>query len=187
MFRVRLVLLLLLPLAVLAAACSSYEPPKRDASALSKLETGTRQDCNAIMGTAFRSTEEREWFEQTCSRWPAVALAQVPAAAPPAAPAASQRPSAPNQIQGDTPECAAKRGKPYANEQDRTWFLQNCIRPEAPPPPAPSVPNGAPQALPATAPTPLVNANAAVCDTLRRAPNPTDEQRRWYFTYCNIR
>jgi hypothetical protein len=179
MIRVRSVLLVLLPLAVLAAACSSYEPPKRDASALSKLETGARQDCNAMMGTAFRSTEERQWFEQNCSRWPAVAVAQIPAAAP------RPQPGAPNVIQGDKPECAAMRGKPYANEQDRTWFLQNCIRPEAPAPAG--APAGAPQPVAATAPTPLVNANAAVCDTLRRMPNPTDEQRRWYFTYCNIR
>jgi hypothetical protein len=186
MIRIRSLLLLLLPLAVFAAACSSYEPPKRDASALSKLETGARQDCNAMMGTAFRSPEERQWFEQNCSRWPAVALAQVPAAAP--APAPGQQPVNVRTIQGDSPECAAMRGKPYDNEQARTWFLQNCIRPEAPPPPpAPGAPNGAPQALPATAPTPLVNANAAVCDTLRRMPNPSDEQRRWYFTYCNIR
>jgi len=67
-----------------------------------------------------------------------------------------------------------------------TWFLQNCIRPEAPAP-APNPVNGAPQAPPATQPAPAVNANAAVCDTLRRTPNPSDEQRRWYFTYCNIR
>jgi hypothetical protein len=81
------------------------------------------------------------------------------------------------------------RGKPYGSEQDRAWFLQNCIRPEAPPP-APAPNNGAlPQPLrpAAIAPTPLVNANAAVCDTLRRTANPSDEQRRWYFTYCSVR
>jgi len=172
---------LLLPLAVFVAACSSYQPPKRDASALSKLDTGIRHDCNAMLGTAFRATEEREWFEQNCSRWPAVALAQIPAAAP------EPQPSAPKVIQGETPQCAAMRGKPYANEQDRTWFLQNCIRPEAPAPAAAPAPNGAPQAIAAGQPTPTVNANAAVCDTLRRTPNISDEQRRWYFTYCNIR
>jgi len=184
MLRVRSLLLLLLPLAVFAAACgSSYEPPKRDVSALSKLDTGIRHDCNAMLGTAFHATEEREWFEQNCSRWPAVAVAQI-AAAPPPAPGQPQ-PGAPNLLQGDTPECAAKRGRPYTSEQDRTWFLQNCIRPEAP---APAVPNAQPQQRPGvTQPAPVVDANAGVCDTLRRATNPTDEQRRWYFTYCNIR
>jgi hypothetical protein len=169
-------------------ACSSYEPPKRSASALSKIETGIRHDCNAMLNTAFRATEEREWFEQNCSKWPAVAVAQ---AAPAAAPSQPAQPSAASAIQGETPECAAKRGKPYTSEQDRTWFLQNCIRPEAPAP--------APNANPANAqpqlqqrpvvaqPTPATNANAAVCDTIRRAQNPSDEQRRWYFTYCNIR
>ena len=173
-------LLVLLPLAVFATACSSYQPPQRDASALSKRETGIRHDCNAMMGTAFRATEEREWFGQNCSKWPAVNLAQAVAPAP-----GQPQPGASTVIQGDTPECAAKRGKPYASEQDRTWFLQNCIRPEVP---APNTGNLQTQPRPSGAqPTPVVNANAAVCDTLRRSPNPTDEQRRWYFTYCNIR
>src|SRR5437868_2710671 len=108
MARFRLVLVALVPLAVLAAACSSYEPPKRDASAVSKLDTGIRHDCNAMMGTAFRATEEREWFEQNCSKWPAVALAQaVPPA--PGTPQPGAQPGAATVIQGDTPECAAKR------------------------------------------------------------------------------
>jgi hypothetical protein len=177
-------LLVLLPLAVFAAACSSYEPPMRDASALSKIETGIRHDCNAMMATAFRATEEREWFEQNCSKWPAVAVAQAASAPAPGQPGAS------TVVQGDTPECAAKRGKPYTSEQDRTWFLQNCLRPEMPAPNAGNVPpqTQQQQQRPVVAqPTPLVNANASVCDTLRRSPNPTDEQRRWYFTYCNIR
>src|SRR5512143_2271312 len=154
-------LLVLLPLAVFATACSSYQPPRRDASALSKLETGIRHDCNAMMGTAFRATEEREWFEQNCSKWPAVNLAQAAAPAPGQPPAGAS-----TVIQGDTPECAAKRGQPYSSEQDRTWFLQNCIRPEVP---APNAGNLQTQQRPGGAqPTPVVNANAAVCDTLRR-------------------
>src|ERR1044071_9859610 len=125
MTRIGRLLMVLLPLAVLAVGCRSYEPPKRDASALSQRETGIRHDCNAMMGTAFRATEEREWFEQNCSRWPAVAVA---VAAPPAAGAPTS--GASTVIQGDTPECAAKRGNPYTSEQDRAWFLQNCLRPE---------------------------------------------------------
>jgi hypothetical protein len=180
MTRIGRLLLVLVPLAVFAAACSSYEPPKRDVSALSKLETGIRHDCNAMMGTAFRATEEREWFEQNCSKWPAVAVAQASGPAP-----GAPQPGAATLIQGETPECAAKRGKPYTSEQDRAWFLQNCLRPEVPAPGAPAV---QPQQRPAvTQPAPVTDANAAVCDTLRRSPNPTDEQRRWYFTYCNIR
>jgi hypothetical protein len=182
MSRIRYALLSLLPLAMLAAACSSYEPPRRDVSAISKLDTGVRHDCNTILGSSFHNTEERDWFEQNCSKWPAVAL-QVIAPAP--APAQPGQPPPPAVIQNETPECAAMRGKPYGSEQDRNWFLQNCIRPEAPPP-APN--NVQPQVRPASiAPTPVVNANAAVCDTLRRTPNPSDEQRRWYFTYCNVR
>src|SRR5215216_6596751 len=103
-------LMLLLPLAAFVTACSSYDPPKRNEPALSKIDTGIRHDCNAMLGTAFRATEERQWFEQNCSKWPAVALAQ---AAPPPAPGQqqpAQQPSAASVIQGETPECAAKRG-----------------------------------------------------------------------------
>src|SRR4051812_16734683 len=108
MLRISRLLLLLLPLALLVAACSSYEPPKPDTSALSKLETGVRHDCNAMLNTAFRAPEEREWFEQNCSKWPAVALAQIaPAAAPP--PGQPGQPGQPqftgaSVIQGETPE-----------------------------------------------------------------------------------
>lgn len=180
MSRISRLLLLLLPLAMFAAACSSYEAPRRDVSALSKLETGIRHDCNAMMGTVFRATEEREWFEQNCSRWPAVAVAQAQAPAP-----SQPQTGGATTIQGDSPDCAAMRGRPYSSEQDRAWFLQNCLRPEVP---APNTGNLQTQPRPGVVqPTPLVNANAAVCDTLRRSPNITDEQRRWYFTYCDIR
>src|SRR5205085_5091227 len=109
-------------------------------------------------------------------KWPAVAVAQAAAPAPGAPPA-----NAAGVVQGDSPECAAKRGKPYTSEQDRTWFLQNCIRPDVPPSGAVTAQS---QQRPAvTQPAPVTDANAAVCDTLRRSPNPTDEQRRWYFTY----
>ena len=176
MHLARRLLLLFVPLAVLTMACTSYEPP-RPQTALSQRETGMRQDCNAMMGTAFRGPEERTWFEENCSKWPAVPVAVF---AP--APAGQPQPGQPSVIQGDTPECAAMRGRPYANEQERNWFLQNCIRQEAPRPAAPvaSQPAAAPPAAPA-------NPNAAVCETLRRTPNPTDAQRRWYFTYCDQR
>jgi hypothetical protein len=185
MTRIGRLLLVLLPLAVLAAACSSYEPPKRDVPALSKLETGIRHDCNAIMNTTFRAIEERQWFEQNCSKWPAVAVAQAAAPPPPGQPQQAPPGAAANAVQGDSPECAAKRGKPYTSEQDRVWFLQNCIRPEAPAPATSNVQAPAPRP-PVAQPPPVVNANSNVCDTIRRSPNPTDEQRRWYFTYCNI-
>jgi hypothetical protein len=184
MLRLRHAFLLIAPLLALSAACTSYEPPKRDTSALSKLETGTRYDCNTILGTAFHNQEERDWFEQNCSKWPAVALVHVPAAPP----QQQRQPGAPppaTTIQGETPECAAMRGRPYNSEQERTWFLQNCLRPEVP-----VAPSGNPvppqvQRAGAQQPAPVVNANAAVCDTLRRSPYVTDEQRRWYFTNCN--
>ena len=182
MSRLLLLLLLLVLPSVLVAACSSYEPPQSAATGLSKLETGVRHDCNAMLGTAFRATEEREWFEQNCSRWPAVALASILPAAPGQQPG---QPGAATVIQGETPQCAAMRGRPYNNETERAWFLQNCIRPEVPAA-NPAVPNNT-QQRPGAAPTSLSSSTAAVCETLRRIPNPTDAQRRWYLTNCFIR
>ena len=68
----------------------------------------TRSDCTQILGTPFRSDEERTWFEQNCSKWP---LVDSPNAA-----AAVQQP----------PECASMRGKPYTSTDQRQWYLANC-------------------------------------------------------------
>src|SRR5215213_7861982 len=80
---------------------------------------GDRISCQEILGTAFRSDNEREWFMTNCSKWPLVKVADEPAAG--SVPAAN----APKE----PPECAAIRGKPYESNQQRTWYLQNCNQP----------------------------------------------------------
>ena len=238
-------LLLLVPLATLALACSTYEPPADRRSAPPR-ETASRQDCNAIMGTAFRSGDERAWFEQNCSRWPAAVAVAAPSA--PVVPPANPRPQSVAPAPGDTPECAALRGRPYPSEPVRLWFLANCMGQSvaAPPPPeaepqplviaappgaqpqpyaVPGVPGAVPQpfagagqtppvtALPpssppaqpappsvpppaprqpaasSAAPTPVpqivVPNSSPSCEQVRRNPNPTDAERRYFFTYCS--
>jgi hypothetical protein len=175
-FRTR-ILLLLLPLALLTVACAAYEPPKGSVRSPGR-ETGMRQDCNAILGTAFHSLEERGWFEQNCSRWPAAVLAIVPPAPQGGQPAAL---GVQQIVANDSPDCAAVRGKPYSSEAQRQWFLTNCLRPDPPSAPTPAT-------RPVPSPTVAPRAtNGPLCEALRRSPNPSDAERRWYFTNCDVR
>jgi hypothetical protein len=166
--RMRLPLLLLL-LTALAFGCSSYQPPKVE-NARQPRETGMRQDCNTIMGTVFHSNDERVWFEQNCSRWPAV-------------PGIPQTSRSSQSIQGgsaviqaEPPECIAQRGKPYSSDAQRPWFLAHClgqpavaapqVRPEVT---GPAVAQASAEAAPATA-LPLVPAPQPTPATTNPAP-----------------
>src|SRR5690606_23949087 len=41
------------------------------------VDVGDRQDCDAILGTAFRSDTERAWFAESCSEWARSTLGPV--------------------------------------------------------------------------------------------------------------
>lgn len=73
-----------------------------------------RINCDEILGTVFRSPAERTFFEENCSKWPAVVVGDEPAPSATAAP------------RNEPAECAAIRGKPYESNAQRTFFLQNC-------------------------------------------------------------
>src|SRR5262245_11008517 len=107
--RIALALLVLLTPVLTACAAQLSAGPGSDRS-----QPSDRTDCGAIMGTAFQSESERQWFLDNCSKWPLLDIAD-----PPDAGSAQQQP----QID---PACAAMRGKPYANDDDRRWYLQNC-------------------------------------------------------------
>jgi hypothetical protein len=142
-----------------------------------------RTDCGEIFGSAFRSNNERIWFEQNCSRWPPV---PVPQPGPPGASAAA----AP-----EPPECAAVRGRPYQSDVQRTWFLANCQQggqapaaaAAAPPPPpsgqpAPAPPPPPPPAQPAPA---LQASDRTSCDEIRGTAYRSDAERLWYVRNCS--
>jgi hypothetical protein len=67
-----------------------------------------RTDCSSILGTAFRSSDERKWFEDNCQKWPLTQF-DTKAAGPLAA------------------GCAEIKGRPYTSDLQRTWYLQNCL------------------------------------------------------------
>jgi hypothetical protein len=98
-------------LGILTVGCAGegYAAPKPDVTSIG-LAGQQRDDCNQIMGTPFRSVEERHWFEENCSKWPPTKFETL----------------ATVRGKTDSPECAAMRGKPYASAADRQWFQTNC-------------------------------------------------------------
>jgi hypothetical protein len=131
-----------------------------------------RTDCGAILGTAFRSSEEQAWFWQNCSAWSQTTLGPVsvePASQPQAAPMPAGTPTTqpgPTPVarqlsQADLARCNGMRGRPYANTADRDWFLQNCVQVE--------------QARPG---------EPAECAQIRGRPYQSEEQRRWFLQNC---
>ncbi len=102
---------LMLLLGALAVGCAGkgYAAPKPDLAPVG-LSGDVRNDCSQIMGTPFRSEDERHWFETNCSKWPSTSFDTL------------------NIAKGkpEDPACAAMRGRPYANDKDRQWFLANC-------------------------------------------------------------
>jgi hypothetical protein len=128
-----------------------------------------RTDCGAILGSAYRSNNERRWFEENCSRWP---LVPVPQSGPPGAP------GAPAAAAQEPPECAAVRGRPYQSDAQRTWFLTTCQLGQAlasavPPPPPPG------QLAPA-----LQAGDRTNCDEIRGTVYRSDAERVWFVRNC---
>ena len=134
-----------------------------------------RISCQEILGTAFRSENERNWYIENCSKWPLVRVADE-AAAPPGAPPANNEP----------PECAAIRGKPYESNQQRNWYLQNCNQNGAPaaptaanqqqPPPPPNQPAAQNQ--------PQGGGDRTDCNAIRGTAYRSAGERIWYAQNC---
>jgi hypothetical protein len=144
----------------LLTGCFKSDPPVPTAAA-EVPDDFDRISCSEIMGTAFRSPTERQWFEANCSKWPAVDVIQIAPAAP------------------LPPECDAMRGKPYESAEQRRWYLDNCTgRTPA---------NAAsPQRSPATASgQPPPGGPARGCDAIRGRPYQSDAERDWYLANCN--
>jgi len=128
-----------------------------------------RINCQEILGTAFRSDEERAWFMENCSKWPLVKVAdESGGSAPPA--------------NSEPPECTTIRGKPYESSQQRTWYLQNCNQQNGQPPAAPQQPQP-PANPPAQAQTPG-GPDRTDCNAIRGTPYRSDNERNWYNQNC---
>jgi hypothetical protein len=81
-------------------------------SAAADDDSETERACGQLLGKAFDSAEERQWFDENCSQWPTVKVPQSPAQAP------AQR--------QETADCARLRGRPYESDDQRNWYLANC-------------------------------------------------------------
>jgi hypothetical protein len=110
----------LLPIAVLLGGCFSGAGSAPAPSRAARHQEEDRLDCQAILGDAFRSSSERDWFAANCSAWPAqdfgpVALLTLPpqeAGLPPMA---------------DRATCAEINGTQYRSDAERAWYLGNCL------------------------------------------------------------
>jgi hypothetical protein len=151
----RAVLLSLVLAGGLAVACSpsggQLPPPGSRASS-----TEDRQDCGEIYGTAFRSQNERKWYEEKCSKWPLVKVDQGPVSFAQSAP--------------EPDECRQIRGKPYENDDQRRWYLANCMG------------NSTQQAQGGG--DAQSSGDRTNCDEIRGTPYRSDSERRWYQANC---
>jgi hypothetical protein len=125
-----------------------------------------RTDCGEILGTAFRSDNERQWFMDNCSKWPLVKVPDEPDTS------TATTPSEP-------PECAQIRGKPYESAQQRNFYLQNCNQ-NQPNQPA----NSNTQAQQPT-PVPATNGpDRTDCNAIRGTPYRSNNERSWFQQNC---
>jgi hypothetical protein len=131
-----------------------------------------REDCGEILGTAFHSESERDWFTENCSGWAQATLGRV------ASGTSLQAPSAPSKQDdvemnddrsgperrpdedNDPARCARMRGQSYESTSDRDWFLNNCVQLEV-------VPGESPR-----------------CAEIRGRPYESRAQRNWFLSNC---
>jgi hypothetical protein len=155
--------LVLLGFAATACGASGYVAPKPDKASVGGGEQ--RNDCGAIYSTAFRSAQERQWFEENCSKWPATRFGDIVVA----------RPAGPAQ----PAQCDAMRGKPYESNEQRRWYLENCSG--APPAGAPAaVANANPSGAPPGPPGP----DRTDCNAIRGTDYRSGAEQAWYLRNC---
>jgi hypothetical protein len=149
-------LIVSLSLATTACVASSYVAPKPEKASIGGGGSEVRQDCAAVYGTAFRSAEERQWFEQNCSKWPPTRFGEMVINRGSGAPLPAQ--------------CDAMRGKPYESNEQRRWYLENC--------------NGAPTAAVPSPGSSAGGTNRANCDAIRGSAYRSDAEQTWFLGNC---
>jgi hypothetical protein len=142
--------------------------------------------CDDVLGTAFISADERQWFLDNCSTWPVNdSIPQTPA----------------QPARQEAPECGAMRGKPYESSEQRAWFLQNCTDAgtrSAQPSSGPDRTNcneirGTQYRSTAERNWYLTNCgftggpDRTNCDDIRGTPYRSAAERAWYLTNCVTR
>jgi hypothetical protein len=106
----------------LLAAIGCVTVPNLDAGPTATPVLQDRTDCGEILGTAFRSSAERDWFTEHGSAWARDTLGPVVTAAS----ANGGQPAPTTTPTSEDVRCAQMRGKPYENADARAWFLANC-------------------------------------------------------------
>ncbi len=151
-------ILLLLGALTIACAGQGYAAPKPEKAKFG--QSGPKRDnCNEILGTAFRSAEERQWFQQNCSKWPPTNFGDMAIA---------------RTSQQDSPACAAMRGRPYNTDAERQWFLTNC----------PGTGTGQPAAAAGAPDAGNSGPDRNDCNAIAGTPYRSATEQVWYYRYC---
>jgi hypothetical protein len=125
-------------------------------------EPTNRTACDEIYGTAFRNTEERDWYIQNCSKWPLVAVPQL-APAPPA----NTQPGG-----SDRQNCNEIRGTAYRSAAERAWYIANCAN---------NNPSSANAGAASSGP------DRTNCSEIRGTSYRSPAERDWYLKNCGNR
>jgi hypothetical protein len=149
-----------------------------------------RNDCGEILGSAFRSSDERAWFTDNCSAWADTTLGEVKLET-----SSQSSQSARGNDDGDSSDeddnrsnsnrddddvrdrsdrdrddededdpnaerCDQLRGRPYESRSQRSWFLENCLQQE------------------------VVPGEPSECAEIRGRPYESRSQRAWFLENC---
>jgi hypothetical protein len=179
----RALIALALPVMLLATAACVEVPELEHGAPTPTPDHSDRTDCGQILGSAFRSDAEQQWFTENCSDWAATTVGRLPDPTPIAQAAGQggadpagqggaqvaqdgqQNPNSQPQTQASDEtrkRCDAQRGRPYASDADRDWYLKNCLN------------------LPATTLSPDVRD----CNQIRGQNYASEEQRQWFLANC---
>jgi len=88
-------------------------------------------------------------------------------------------------------DCGQIYGSPYHSEEERDWFMSNCLKwpyfsapdPPAPPASATDAPPGTPGS-PQTSLPPGTPGDRTNCNEIRGTPYRSDTERLWYLSNC---
>jgi hypothetical protein len=137
-----------------ARRAATSQPPAED-----------RSNCDEILGTAFRSDDERRWYSENCSSWSAaVGYVPEPSTRAPSGPTPAEREQVDPGPEGRT--CNQIRGTLYRSSAERDWYLRSCRA------------NATPQ------PSATAGPDRTNCDEIRGTPYRSANEQRWYQQNC---
>jgi hypothetical protein len=89
------------------------------------VDMSDRADCGEILGTAFRSEDERLWFDENCSTW-APETVSAEAAEGGGGRDDEEEDRDEDEDGKNREDCSDIRGTSYRSADERDWYRENC-------------------------------------------------------------